>query len=169
VAHGTSSPLFLLIIVQEHKSAHGFTAIIDSVFHQSLYFFVFPALCVWFGAFVKAQGALLASRQLHYELLANCLRIPMVFFDTTPLGRILNRFSKDIDTVDTAIPMTAGMWLMCVCNVAAMLVVIGFSTPYFLLVAAVLSVFYVMIQVRAQNDQPLFLTSHQVLCMDLQY
>ena len=35
------------------------------------------------------------ARAFHRKLLANLLRLPMSFFDTTPLGRVLNRFSKD--------------------------------------------------------------------------
>ncbi|ELU09880.1 hypothetical protein CAPTEDRAFT_178694 [Capitella teleta] len=104
------------------------------------------AIAVWFAGFARANGALLASRLLHAELLTHCLRSPIEFFDTTPIGRILNRFSKDIDTVDNAIPNTIGTWLMCVFQVVAMIVVIGSSTPYFLVVAAVLSVFYIAIQ-----------------------
>ncbi|XP_041095700.1 multidrug resistance-associated protein 5-like [Polyodon spathula] len=46
-------------------------------------------------AFVK--GTLRASTRLHDELFRKILRSPMKFFDTTPAGRILNRFSKDMD------------------------------------------------------------------------
>ena len=42
--------------------------------------------------------------QLHKEMLEHILLSTMAFFDTTPIGRIINRFSKDIDEVDLMIP-----------------------------------------------------------------
>jgi len=53
---------------------------------------------------VLVQGIMAASAYLHRTMLANILRGPMEFFDVTPIGRILNRFSKDIDTIDTLLP-----------------------------------------------------------------
>lgn len=44
--------------------------------------------------------ALKAARSFHRKLLATVLRLPMAFFDTTPLGRVLNRFSKDVYIID---------------------------------------------------------------------
>ena len=52
------------------------------------------------------KGCLLASKVLHKKLLYKTLRAPMSFFDTTPLGRIMNRFSKDIDVLDNVLPPT---------------------------------------------------------------
>jgi len=50
-------------------------------------------------------GTIRASITLHNTLLQNLLRAPMSFFDTTPTGRIVNRFSRDIDEVDIMLPM----------------------------------------------------------------
>lgn len=57
------------------------------------------------GLFSIAFGFISAGRSLHNAMLVRLMRAPMSYFDTTPLGRIVNRFSKDIDTVDSAIPM----------------------------------------------------------------
>lgn len=64
------------------------------------------SMCIFLGAISMANGVVHCSRTLHRLLLEKILRSPMQFFDTTPLGRIVNRFSKDIDTIDTTISHT---------------------------------------------------------------
>lgn len=49
-------------------------------------------------------GTLRASKKLYQQLLQRVLRAPMRFFDTTPVGRILNRFSKDFEYIDSGVP-----------------------------------------------------------------
>jgi ABC-type multidrug transport system fused ATPase/permease subunit len=48
-------------------------------------------------------GTLRASKSIHDRTLTSVFRAPIQFFDTTPIGRILNRFSKDQDSVDNEI------------------------------------------------------------------
>ncbi|XP_054154952.1 ATP-binding cassette sub-family C member 2-like [Oppia nitens] len=45
-------------------------------------------------------GSRRAAHQLHGQILSSVMHAPMSFFDTTPLGRIMNRFSRDLDVLD---------------------------------------------------------------------
>ncbi|KAG0085747.1 Multidrug resistance-associated protein 1 [Podila epicladia] len=89
-----------------------------------------------------------ASEILHAEFLSRILRLPMSFFDTTPLGRILNRFSGDIATIDERIPskMVASMYFGI--TVASTLLLISFTTPAFIILIPFLVLGYGMIQSR---------------------
>lgn len=48
--------------------------------------------------------AMLSSKKLHHMVFDSVLATPMRFFDTNPSGRILNRFSKDLGSIDEALP-----------------------------------------------------------------
>ncbi|NXE33592.1 MRP2 protein, partial [Ptilorrhoa leucosticta] len=99
-------------------------------------------LFLLFATMLSAQGAMRASRVMHQQLLSNILRVPMGFFDTTPTGRIVNRFAKDIFTVDETIPMSFRSWLSCFMGIISTLIVICLATPFFAVVIVPLSVFY---------------------------
>uniref|UniRef100_A0A8C9W837 ATP-binding cassette sub-family C member 5 n=1 Tax=Scleropages formosus TaxID=113540 RepID=A0A8C9W837_SCLFO len=82
---------------------------------------------------VFVKSTLRASSVLHDKLFQKILYSPMVFFDTTPLGRILTRFSRDIDEVDVRLTMKAEVLLQNLSLVMFCLGVVSVIFPWFLL------------------------------------
>lgn len=106
--------------------------------HSSWYYLGYYALiqmsslvALLISLFFSLMVRLKASVKLHNNLLQHLLHAPMVFFDTTPLGRIINRFSQDIYAVDQAVPNSVS----AVVRVGGMLIVMAISvciaSPYF--------------------------------------
>lgn len=81
------------------------------------------ALFIMCGALTIAGATVRAAKYLHKMLLKNILRSPMSFFDITPIGRIVNRFSKDIDIVDVMLPSNFRAWIGCFIAVSAIRVI----------------------------------------------
>ncbi|XP_070326119.1 ATP-binding cassette sub-family C member 2 isoform X2 [Odocoileus virginianus] len=104
-------------------------------------FFVFIAN-IW-----SVYGCNHASNILHKQLLNNILRAPMSFFDTTPIGRIVNRFAGDISTVDDTLPMSLRSWVLCFLGIISTLVMICLATPIFVVVVIPLGIIYVSVQI----------------------
>ncbi|XP_050309256.1 ATP-binding cassette sub-family C member 4-like [Anthonomus grandis grandis] len=82
--------------------------------------------------------AMLSSQKLHDSIFYSVIRASMRFFDTNPGGRILNRFSKDIGSVDELLPKAildaAQLILMSVGSI----ILITIVNPVFLGVVAVI-------------------------------
>ncbi|XP_068141679.1 multidrug resistance-associated protein 1 isoform X2 [Drosophila tropicalis] len=100
----------------------------------------------FFSDLIPALGGLHASIVLHSMLLQHVMRAPMNVHDTTPVGRILSRFSKDIETVDQKMPQVINDSLWCAFEVLATIVVISISTPIFLAVILPIAVLYYFAQ-----------------------
>lgn len=84
-------------------------------------------------------ASLQASRSLFLSLLQRLTRAPARFFDVTPIGRILNRFTTDINTIDGALQNSARACLSGVLNFVAsfsvILVVVPTFSPFALFIA----------------------------------
>lgn len=72
-----------------------------------------------------------ASQKMHDDLLSSILKAPMSFFDTTPTGRIISRFSKDLFSIDSELSEVLDFFLWCSLYVVVSLGTITFATPWF--------------------------------------
>ncbi len=98
--------------------------------------------------------AMVASSRLHKNLFIRILQAPTCFFDTTPHGRILNRFSQDLDIIDQNVPWSIRRVLNLSMKMLGTAFVICYSTPLFCIPMVVLVVAYLTLQVE----------NHHTLC-----
>ncbi|XP_023779640.1 multidrug resistance-associated protein 7 [Cyanistes caeruleus] len=97
-------------------------------------------------AFLFAYGTLRAAAVIHNRLLQRVLKATVTFFDTTPTGRILNRFSSDLYCVDDSLPFILNIFLANIYGLLGMLVIMTYGLPWIGLVLLPLAVVYFFIQ-----------------------
>uniref|UniRef100_A0A336K506 CSON001445 protein n=1 Tax=Culicoides sonorensis TaxID=179676 RepID=A0A336K506_CULSO len=107
----------------------------------------FTVICTVLSTLLFYLGGLNAAKYLHEQLLGNILRAPITkFFDIVPIGRIVNRFSKDIDSTDTIIPPTVRAFFTCLFSVIATIIVISITTPIFITIIVPIGIIYFFVQ-----------------------
>ncbi|KEQ80300.1 ATP-binding cassette glutathione S-conjugate transporter [Aureobasidium pullulans] len=121
--------------------------------HVGKYIGIYFALGIGSAALVVVQTLILwifcsieASRKLHERMAYAIFRSPMTFFETTPAGRILNRFSSDIYRIDEVLARTFNMLFVNSARALFTLVVISMSTPAFIALIVPLGGVYLYIQ-----------------------
>ncbi|XP_069173762.1 ATP-binding cassette sub-family C member 3 isoform X2 [Procambarus clarkii] len=119
-------------------------------------FGVGQAIFLFVGLLMVMLGGLRAANILHHHLLRNIIRLPMSFFDTNPSGRIINRFSKEINVLDYILPQTLRGLASILSTVVMTMIVIVAATP-------IVSVFVVPIMCVYCFIQQVFVaTSRQI-------
>jgi ABC-type multidrug transport system fused ATPase/permease subunit len=90
-------------------------------------------------------GSLAASRRIHQRLMESVTHARFRFFDSTPLGQLMNRFSKDIESVDQEIAPVAVGVVHCLASIITIVVLISVITPGFLIAGVFITILYAFI------------------------
>ncbi|ORY64744.1 P-loop containing nucleoside triphosphate hydrolase protein [Leucosporidium creatinivorum] len=85
---------------------------------------------------------MLASKTLHTGAFNGVLRAPISFFDTTPIGRLQNRFAKDVDSLDNRLNDAMRMSLALFAQIAAAFIIVIIASQWFLIAVAACVVAY---------------------------
>ncbi|CAF1242551.1 unnamed protein product [Adineta steineri] len=97
-------------------------------------------------AFTFAYGGIEGARKLHKSLFNSILKCSISFFDITPSGRILNRFSSDTWSVDDSLPFILNILLANIFSLLGTLILSCYGLPKFLIILIPLTIFYYFIQ-----------------------
>ncbi|XP_072021820.1 ATP-binding cassette sub-family C member 5-like [Amphiura filiformis] len=115
--------------------------------YQIIYGCSVPALILitLFKSVVFTKTTLRATTHLHDEVFKKVVSCPMSFFESTPSGRILNRFSKDMDEVDVCLPLHIEYWIQYMLLVLFTIGVIAIVFPWILITVAILVTFFIIL------------------------
>ncbi|KAM3877094.1 ATP-binding cassette sub-family C member 12 [Diretmus argenteus] len=119
----------------------------DRHFYQMIYGLTVVALIILgtIKGFAFTKVTLHASSTLHNTMFKKIVPSPMSFFDTTPTGRILNRFSKDQDEVDAVLPLNMDNFLLYSVLAAVTIIIISAIFPTILIAVVILGAVFTLV------------------------
>ena len=109
---------------------------------------LFVLLLAFLVAKLSTEGAV----RLHDRSFASVSRAPLSFFETTPLGRILHRFSKDQDTIDSTLSESIRSVIMLAAQIVGSLILMVVATPLFVLPLLPCLYLYYRVQARFRKS-----------------
>ncbi|KAG0048480.1 hypothetical protein BGZ83_006567 [Gryganskiella cystojenkinii] len=91
---------------------------------------VLQMIIVMIGSYMLVSATIKSSKVMHDRAFLSVLNSPMAFFDTTPLGRILNRLSKDMDTIDSKLMGFISSFLITLTGIVSVLILSAIFMPW---------------------------------------
>ena len=86
------------------------------------------------------------SRKMHQTLLEKTMHAPLSFFEANPSGRVLNRFTSDIEAIDRKIPFEMADVIYCTINLLSVCITISAIVPYILIAVVPILAGFVLLQ-----------------------
>ena len=108
--------------------------------------FVFNGIAIFLRSLFIYFFLVRAAKNMHDQLIGRVMKFPMAFFDTTPSGRVINRFSRDTETIDIILPGIIIQFLGCIASICTTLAVVCAATGWFTLAIPPIVFMYVSIQ-----------------------
>uniref|UniRef100_A0A674F3Y4 ATP binding cassette subfamily C member 4 (PEL blood group) n=1 Tax=Salmo trutta TaxID=8032 RepID=A0A674F3Y4_SALTR len=87
-----------------------------------------------------------SAQTLHNRMFTAILRTPVRFFDVNPIGRILNRFSKDIGYLDSLLPWTFVDFIQVFLQILGVIIVAAAVIPWILIPVVPLLVVFLFLR-----------------------
>ncbi|XP_070378170.1 ATP-binding cassette sub-family C member 3-like [Dermacentor albipictus] len=115
------------------------------------------------GAFTLAVSQRNLSNRLYKAMIRSVLGCPVVFFDATPRGRVLNRLSTELDAIDSRLFIGCKQLLQSLTAGIARIIVTGLQVPTAAVLAALAVTFYLFAMVilaKASNMARRFESVH---------
>ncbi|XP_061629834.1 cystic fibrosis transmembrane conductance regulator [Phyllopteryx taeniolatus] len=86
------------------------------------------------------------SKRLHEQMLSSVLRAPMALLNTMKTGRIMNRFTKDMATIDDMLPLVLFDLIQLSVIVLGAIFTVSIMRPYIFIAAIPLAVIFVILR-----------------------
>ncbi|XP_017085489.2 ATP-binding cassette sub-family C member 4 [Drosophila eugracilis] len=142
---------------QEHQRSQGEATTYTTFECMYIYGALIIAVVIMstFRGFLFFKICMHASKVLHDRMFACILHATMRFFDTTPSGRILNRFSKDMGAIDELLPRAMMDFIQIALVMFGILIVIGILNPVLvaaMLVVAIVDILILKLYLRPSQD-----------------
>ncbi|MGE3760356.1 MAG: ATP-binding cassette domain-containing protein, partial [Pseudobdellovibrionaceae bacterium] len=109
-------------------------------------FGMFTFLAILLSDLMWLERGILAGKTMHEQMLKSVLAAPTRFFDSTPVGRILQRFSRDVESVDIHLTFTMENTISCFFHVMMTLVLIVTVLPITAVLIGPLMILYYVVQ-----------------------
>lgn len=125
--------------VMGHKAVH------NTWYYMTVYVIIgllFALICCIRDYLVFLQG-IKASNLIFIDLLNKVFRAKLRFFDATPIGRIMNRFSRDIELIDQQLaPMAQGSFISLIITTSTLVLIICITPAFFIFAVFIMAMFY---------------------------
>uniref|UniRef100_A0A674NJW7 Cystic fibrosis transmembrane conductance regulator n=1 Tax=Takifugu rubripes TaxID=31033 RepID=A0A674NJW7_TAKRU len=147
--------IFVVFVIEQHSNTsspptHLAVIVTPTSAYYIIYIFVATSESVlalgFFRGLPLVHTLLTVSKRLHEQMLSAVLRAPMAVLNTMKTGRIMNRFTKDMATIDDMLPLVLFDLIQLTLIVTGAIFTVSIMRPYIFIAAIPLAIIFVILR-----------------------